>query len=102
MGARAAVLVEPGRYEMREYPIPEPTPGAVLIKNELSGICGTDKHTFQGYTTQYSGTVNPSSTPFPVIQGHENVGTVAALGGNVFDFDGQPLEVGARVVLALM
>lgn len=99
MGARAAVLVEAGRYEVREYPIPEPAPGAVLIKNELSGICGTDKHTFQGYTTQYSGTVKPSSTPFPIIQGHENVGTVAALGGDVLDFDGQPLEVGARVVL---
>jgi threonine dehydrogenase-like Zn-dependent dehydrogenase len=97
-GARAAVLVEPGRYEIREYPLPEPSTGAALIKNELSGICGTDKHTFQGYTTQYSATVE-SSTPFPIIQGHENVGTVEALGGKVFDFDGQPLELGARVVL---
>jgi threonine dehydrogenase-like Zn-dependent dehydrogenase len=99
MGARAAVLVAPGRYELREYPVPEPEPGAVLVKNELSGICGTDKHTYQGYTSQYSGTTNPSSTPFPIIQGHENIGVVAALGGTVYDFEGEPLEVGARVVV---
>ena len=41
----AAVLVEPGRYELREYPLPEPAPGCVLVKMELSCICGTDKHT---------------------------------------------------------
>ena len=47
----AATLVEPGRYELREYPLPEPAPGCVLVKMLMSGICGTDKHTFQGYTT---------------------------------------------------
>ena len=101
MGARAAVLVAPGRYEVREYPIPEPTPGAVLIKNELSGICGTDKHTFQGYTTQYSGTVK-SSTPFPIIQGHENVGTVAALGGKVLTSTASHSRSGCGSCWALM
>ena len=40
----AAALVEPGKYELREYPLPEPAPGCVLVKMELSGICGTDKH----------------------------------------------------------
>ena len=42
----------------------------------LSGICGTDKHTYQGYTTQYAGTESARRIPFPIIQGHENVGTV--------------------------
>ena len=51
----AATLVEPGKYEVREYPFPEPEPGCVVVKMELSGICGTDKHTYQGYTTQYAG-----------------------------------------------
>ena len=51
----AATLVEPGRYELREYPLPDPAPGCVLVKMEVSGICGTDKHTYQGYTTQYAG-----------------------------------------------
>jgi L-iditol 2-dehydrogenase len=93
----AATLVEPGRYEVREYPLPEPAPGCVLIKMEMSGICGTDKHTFQGFTTQYGG----RKIEFPIIQGHENVGTVAAIGGNgkYTDFEGIALEVGDRVVV---
>ena len=93
----AATLVEPGHYELRGYPLPEPQPGCVLVKMELSGICGTDKHTFQGYTTQYGG----RSLEFPIIQGHENVGTVAAIGGDgrYTDFEGIPLQVGDRVVV---
>jgi len=98
---RAATLVAPGRYELREYPLPEPAPGCVLVRMTLSGICGTDKHTFQGYVTQYAGTEAPRSIPFPIIQGHENVGTVAAIGGDgrYTDFDGAPLRVGDRVVV---
>jgi threonine dehydrogenase-like Zn-dependent dehydrogenase len=93
----AAVLVEPGRYELREYPLPEPAPGCVLVKMELSGICGTDKHTYQGFTTQYTG----KQIRFPIIQGHENVGTIVAIGGNgqYSDFEGIPLKVGDRVVV---
>src|SRR5580704_10697065 len=96
-GVLAATLVEPGKYEIREYPLPEPGPGCVLVKMELSGICGTDKHTFQGYTTQYGG----RRLEFPIIQGHENVGTVAAIGGSgeYTDFEGIPLDIGDRVVI---
>src|ERR1700678_2599004 len=96
-GVLAATLVKPGQYEVREYAMPDPTPGCVLIKMELSGICGTDKHTFQGYTTQYGG----REREFPIIQGHENVGTIAAIGGDgkYEDFEGIPLQVGDRVVV---
>ena len=52
-GVLAATLVEPGKYELREYPLPEPKSGCALVKMEMSGICGTDKHTFQGFVTQY-------------------------------------------------
>lgn len=98
--ARAATLVAPGRYEIREYPLPEPGAGCVLVRMELSGICGTDKHTYQGYTTQYAGTGTAKEIPFPIIQGHENVGTVAAIGGAGYtDFEGTPLAVGDRVVV---
>jgi L-iditol 2-dehydrogenase len=64
---------------------------------EMSGICGTDKHTYQGFTTQYGG----RTLEFPIIQGHENVGTVAAIGGDgkYTDFEGVPLKVGDRVVV---
>ncbi|TMI79413.1 MAG: zinc-binding dehydrogenase, partial [Bacillati bacterium ANGP1] len=98
---RAATLVAPGRYEIREYPLPDPEPGAVLVKMALSGICGTDKHTYQGYTTQYAGSATPKTIPFPIIQGHENVGTIAAIGGSgtYTDAEGVPLRAGDRVVV---
>lgn len=99
--ARAATLVAPGRYEIRDYPLPDPEPGGVLVKMELSGICGTDKHTYLGYTAQYGGTGSPRTIPFPIIQGHENVGTIAAIGGDgrYADFEGTSLRVGDRVVV---
>ena len=101
MDVLAATLVEPGRYELREYPLPEPRAGCVLVKMDMSGICGTDKHTYQGYTTQYSGAGDGKKIPFPIIQGHENVGTVAAIGGDgqYDDFEGMPLKTGDRVVV---
>src|ERR1700751_3574822 len=93
----AATLAEPGRYELREFPLPEPAPGCVLVKMELSGICGTDKHTFQGFITQYG----DRKIQFPIIQGHENVGTIAAIGGDgkYTDFEGLRLHAGDRVVV---
>ena len=98
----AATLVAPGELEVREYPFPEELePGAVLLRMLASGICGTDKHTFRGETEQYAGTEYARSTPFPIIQGHENVGEVAALGaGGARARDGSPLAVGDRVVPA--
>jgi len=97
----AATLLEPGRYEIREYPLPDPAPGCVLVKIELSGICGTDKHTYQGYVGQYGGEGTPRPVPFPIIQGHENVGTIATIGGHgrYTDFEGVPLKVGDRVIV---
>jgi threonine dehydrogenase-like Zn-dependent dehydrogenase len=96
-GVLAATLVQPGKYEIREYPLPEPAAGCVLIRMEMSGICGTDKHTFQGYTAQYGG----RQLEFPIIQGHENVGTIAAIGGDgkYADFEGVKLREGDRVVV---
>jgi threonine dehydrogenase-like Zn-dependent dehydrogenase len=96
-GVRAATLVEPGKYELREYPLPEPAQGCVLVKMEMSGICGTDKHTYQGFVTQYGN----RRLEFPIIQGHENVGTIAEIGGDgrYTDYEGVPLGVGDRVVV---
>jgi L-iditol 2-dehydrogenase len=98
----AATLVAPGRLELRRFPYPDRLePGAVLIEMLASGICGTDKHTFRGETQQYAGTDHASSTPFPIIQGHENVGIVTAIGrGGATTFAGAPLHVGDRVVPA--
>jgi len=97
----AAALVEPGHYELREYPLPSPALDCLLVRIEVSGICGTDKHTYLGYTGQYGGQGTPKQIPFPIIQGHENVGTIAAIGGDgrCTDFEGIPLKVGDRVIV---
>jgi threonine dehydrogenase-like Zn-dependent dehydrogenase len=99
---RAATLVAPRHLEVREYPYPaELEAGAVLLRMLASGICGTDKHTYRGETEQYVGTDYERSTPFPIIQGHENVGVVAELGpGGALAFDGAPLAPGDRVIPA--
>jgi threonine dehydrogenase-like Zn-dependent dehydrogenase len=100
-GVFAATLVEPGRYEIREYPLPDPAPGCLLVRMEVSGICGTDKHTYQGYVEQYGGAGAPRPVPFPIIQGHENVGTIAGIGGDATytDFEGVPVRIGDRVIV---
>jgi threonine dehydrogenase-like Zn-dependent dehydrogenase len=99
---RAATLLAPRRLEVREYPYPESLePGAVLLRMLASGICGTDKHTYRGETEQYLGTEYERSTPFPIIQGHENVGVVGEVGpGGAVSFDGTPLAAGDRVIPA--
>jgi L-iditol 2-dehydrogenase len=94
----AAVMEAPGRIALRESEVPDPEPGAVVVAMHLSGICGTDKHTFRGESRQYAGTPHERDLDYPLICGHENVGTVAAVGGEVLASDGSPLRVGDRVV----
>ena len=94
----AAVMEEPGRIALRQSAVPEPEPGAVVIAVHLSGICGTDKHTFRGESRQYAGTKHERDLDYPLICGHENVGTVTAVGGEVLASDGRPLKVGDRIV----
>ena len=64
----AAVLVEPRKFELREFSLPDVPEGAALLKLEACGICGSDIH---GSERLGSG---------PKILGHENVGIVARLG----------------------
>lgn len=102
VSVQAATLVAPRLLEVRDYPFPsELEPGAVLLRMIASGICGTDKHTFRGETVQYAGTAMERSTPFPIIQGHENLGIVEAVGpGGALTHDGTALRIGDRVVPA--
>lgn len=98
----AAVMVEPGAFEIRQYPYPEVDDASLVIKLEMCGICGTDKHTFRGETVQYAGTPAESHTPFPLIPGHEIVGTVAEIGKGArtgLEFSGKVLGIGDRVVM---
>jgi L-iditol 2-dehydrogenase len=96
--SRAAVMEAPGRVSVREFTVSDPGPGEVVLKMSLSGICGTDKHTYRGESRQYVGTPHERDITYPLICGHENVGTVVAVGGDVRDAGGEPLRPGDRVV----
>src|SRR2546430_6035426 len=93
-------MTAPGHLEVRRFPLPEPGPGAVVMKVTYSGICGTDKHTYRGESKQYAGTDHERDLTFPLICGHENVGVVAAIGDFAADSEGRPLKVGDRIVPA--
>ncbi len=99
---KAAVMVAPGRMETQAFPYPEIGEDAMVIALEMCGICGTDKHTWRGETTQYGGTPAETSTPFPIIPGHEIVGTVAEIGRRArseLEYTGKELRIGDRVVM---
>lgn len=90
--ARALVLDRPkGRMVMGDYPVPDPAPGALLMKVELCGVCGTDIHTWQNESIPLE---------YPISLGHEMVGVVAALGKGVkSDYVGHPLKEGDRITV---
>jgi threonine dehydrogenase-like Zn-dependent dehydrogenase len=101
VSVRAAVMEAPGRMRLAAFPVPDPEPGAVVLRIEHSGICGTDKHTWRGESLQYAGTDHERDAAYPLICGHENVGVIAAIGpGGAFDELGRDLAVGDRVVPA--
>jgi L-iditol 2-dehydrogenase len=91
--ARAVLFHGPGQpWELVEYPVPAPEPGAILVRLRLTNICGSDLHQWRG----------EGGSPIPPggrVLGHEMVGEVAALGqGVTTDSLGQPLAEGDRVV----
>lgn len=97
--ARAVTVLEPHKLEVREYEIPPLREGGLLVRMEMSGICGTDKHTYRGETTQYGGTVNEQVSPFPLICGHENVGIVVETTPSAADFYGEEIREGDRITM---
>jgi threonine dehydrogenase-like Zn-dependent dehydrogenase len=102
VSVRAAVIEAPGRFSLQSFPDPSPGPGAVILRMEHSGICGTDKHTWRGESKQYAGTDHERDAAYPLICGHENVGIIEAIGpgDQPLDEDGRALQVGDRVVPA--
>ncbi len=67
-------------------PIPEPGPNDLLIRIKKTSICGTDVHIYNwdGWAQR--------TIPIPMTIGHEYMGEVAAIGGEV-----QGFAVGDRV-----
>jgi threonine dehydrogenase-like Zn-dependent dehydrogenase len=67
--------------EVREYPIPSPGPGQLLLKMGASGICGSDiGYIFHEYKTHKGLDGKPAY--HGVIAGHEPCGRVVAAGAD--------------------
>lgn len=99
---KAAVLVEPGRIEIQEFPMPKLGKGAAIGRMIMAGVCGTDKHTYKGESVQNKGTKNEIQIPYPIIQGHENVLIIEEIdqeGSLNLDYDGNILKPGDRVTM---
>ena len=97
---KAAVMVAPEKMETQHLPYPDHLePGAVIVKMEMSGICGTDKHAYNGEVTLYGGTESEQDMVFPSVHGHENSGIIVEMNGSGRDIEyrGQDLKVGDRV-----
>ncbi|MBM4445311.1 MAG: zinc-binding dehydrogenase [Chloroflexi bacterium] len=92
---RAAIYTGLGKpMEIVEYPVPDPEPGAILVKVSVANICGSDLHMWRGDMD-----LGALGAPLPVVLGHEMTGRVAKLGAGVgTDSAGQPLKEGDRVV----
>ena len=80
-----AMLLEAPRHPLRAVDLATPTPGPdqVLIRVRVCGICRTDLHIVDGELTE---------PKLPLVPGHQIVGTIAALGENV-----QQFQLGDRV-----
>ena len=88
---RRAMLLEPGRLELRKYDPPHPGPGAVLVKIACALSCGTDLKTFRrGHP------IWPLPTPF----GHEFAGVIAEVGDSVEEFKPGDAIMAAPIVPA--
>lgn len=93
MKAKVAVMTKAmGALEFRDYEVPAPLPGDMVIKLGLANLCGSDLHFWHGNGPAFIYNM-------PIVLGHEMVGIVSALGDGVStDTAGQPLQVGDRVV----
>jgi threonine dehydrogenase-like Zn-dependent dehydrogenase len=82
-------------FVLKEFPVPEPAPGAVLVKIIMANVCGSDLHIWRGEYDLSRGEPEPYSRAI----GHEMTGSVYKLGeGVTTDSAGIPLAVGDRVV----
>jgi D-arabinose 1-dehydrogenase-like Zn-dependent alcohol dehydrogenase len=91
IATRAAVLRGIGEPLVIEVlPLPDPEPGALLVRLDRTTLCGTDAHLWQGFLP---------GVELPIVLGHEMVGTVLELGDSAgVDALGRPVEEGTRLV----
>jgi L-iditol 2-dehydrogenase len=75
--ARQAVLVEPGRIELRDVVPPHPGPGEVVLSVKCALSCGTDLKAYRRGHPMW---------PMPAPFGHEFSGVVTEIGLGVENF----------------
>ena len=46
---KSVVLEAKGKLSLKSFPYPELKKNCAIIRMEHSGICGTDKHSFEGF-----------------------------------------------------
>jgi threonine dehydrogenase-like Zn-dependent dehydrogenase len=88
--ARAAVVVEQSKIELKAFPIPPLNDEDLLVQVEMCGVCGSDLHIYQGDWGE----------PYPIIPGHEFIGRVKALGANAALHHN--VKVGERVAVEMI
>jgi alcohol dehydrogenase, propanol-preferring len=78
-GTMRAMVLEKARepLQFKQLPVPRPAAGQLLIRVAACGVCRTDLHIFDGELDK---------PKLPLITGHEIVGRVVALGGEVTNF----------------
>lgn len=79
------VMTEPGKIEFRTIEVPQPGENEVLVRIRRIGICGSDIHVYHG---------KHPFTKYPVTQGHEVSGEVAAVGPGI-----KKVKVGQKVTI---
>ena len=73
---QAAVVEQFGKpLVLREWDVPTPGPGQILVKTEACGVCHTDLHAANGDW--------PLKPTLPFIPGHEAIGLVVGVGSGV-------------------
>src|SRR3989442_5002546 len=80
MKAAVKLKAAPKSTEVRNVPIPAPTPSEVLIRVDIASICGTDVHIYDWDAWA------AARIKVPLIQGHEFAGHVEKLGSGVTGF----------------
>jgi len=83
---KAAQIIEPNKpLKISEIDTPTPTGKQVLVKVKAVGVCHSDLHLWEGGYATGDGfmKVTDRGVRFPVIPGHEIVGTVAQIGDSV-------------------
>jgi alcohol dehydrogenase len=88
--SRGMVVTEPGKMQLREFPLPMMGDNDGLLKVEMVGVCGTDPSIFKGK-------VSRAPRPYPLILGHEIVGRIHEAGPRALSRWG--VQQGDRVIV---